>query len=69
MEAMKSSGLSDGVRRRHRILAVPFNSFTLVQIEKIVDESTGWRCNVTIRCQRGCWEILQIDRCDQFSPG
>ena len=41
MEAMKSSGLSDGVRRRHRILAVPFNSFTLVQIEKIVDESIG----------------------------
>src|SRR5260370_20314130 len=45
------------------------NSLTLVQIEKIVDESIRMRCNDTIRCQRGCWEILQIDRYDQFSPG
>jgi hypothetical protein len=66
---MKSSGLSDGVRRRRRILARSINSFTLVQIENIVDESIGMRCNDTIRCQRGCWEILQIDRYDQFSPG
>ena len=67
IESTKSAGLSDGARKRLRILAIPMAARSS-RSNRSSTNASGFAATILCGAQCGGREILQIDRNDQFSP-